>query len=122
MTAIVKGFSDACQAQARGDARRQASEKPRGRKPRGEFAPAVVSVYGDLAPVHALIFRFQTGMTGEYSPRRWVWPPCAGSEGWSCRERSAFSRSKAALRVAVGGGEPLPNSDRPRTWAAMLCA
>ena len=32
---------------------------------RGEFAPAVVSVYGDLAPVHALIFRFRTGTTGE---------------------------------------------------------
>jgi hypothetical protein len=31
----------------------------------GEFAPAVVSVYGDLAPVRALIFRFRTGMTGE---------------------------------------------------------
>ena len=30
-------------------ARGQASEKPQGRKPRGEFAPAVVSVYGDLA-------------------------------------------------------------------------
>src|SRR5262249_61548358 len=29
---------------ARGDARRQASEKPRGRKPRGEFAPTLVSV------------------------------------------------------------------------------
>ena len=27
----------------------------------GEFAPAVVSVYGDLAPVYALIFRFRTG-------------------------------------------------------------
>ena len=33
---------------ARGAARRQASEKPRRRKPRGEYAPAVVSVYGDL--------------------------------------------------------------------------
>ena len=32
-------------------ARGQASEKPQGRKPRGEFAPAVVSVYGDLAPM-----------------------------------------------------------------------
>jgi len=25
----------------------------------GEFAPAVVSVYGDLAPLYALIFRFR---------------------------------------------------------------
>src|SRR6516164_6169152 len=32
----------------RGAARRQASEKPRRRKPRGEYAPAAVSVYGDL--------------------------------------------------------------------------
>jgi hypothetical protein len=31
----------------------------------GEFAPAVVSVYGDLAPVYALIFRFRTGTTVE---------------------------------------------------------
>ena len=45
--------------------RRQASEKPQGRKPRGEFAPAVVSVYGDLAPVYALIFRFRTGTRAE---------------------------------------------------------
>src|SRR5215831_13359821 len=27
----------------------------------GEFAPAVVSVYGDLAPVYAVIFRFRKG-------------------------------------------------------------
>src|SRR5215831_11461750 len=33
---------------ARGAARRQASEKPRRRKPRGEYVPAAVSVYGDL--------------------------------------------------------------------------
>ena len=33
---------------ARGAARRQASEKPRRRKPREEYAPAAVSVYGDL--------------------------------------------------------------------------
>ena len=33
---------------ARGAAWRQASEKPRRRKPRGEYAPAAVSVYGDL--------------------------------------------------------------------------
>jgi hypothetical protein len=31
----------------------------------GEFAPAVVSVYGDLAPVYALIFRFRTGTRAE---------------------------------------------------------
>ena len=60
--------SDACQAQARGDARRQASEKPRGRKPRGKFAPAVVSGYGDLAPVFDLIFDFRTGETAERVP------------------------------------------------------
>jgi hypothetical protein len=31
----------------------------------GEFAPAMVSVYGVLASVRALIFRFRTGTTGE---------------------------------------------------------
>ena len=31
----------------------------------GEFTRAVVSVYGDLAPVYALIFRCRTGTTGE---------------------------------------------------------
>ena len=43
------GFSDACPSLTVRRARGQASEKPQGRKPRGEFAPAVVSVYGDLA-------------------------------------------------------------------------
>ena len=32
-----------------GVSRRQASEKPRGRKPRGEFAPTLVSIYGEFA-------------------------------------------------------------------------
>jgi hypothetical protein len=34
-----------------GVSRRQASEKPRGRKPRGEFAPTLVSIYGEFAGV-----------------------------------------------------------------------
>ena len=42
------GFSDACPSLTVRRARGQASEKPQGRKPRGEFAPSVVSVYGDL--------------------------------------------------------------------------
>ena len=29
--------------------RGQASDKPRGRKPRGEFAPTLVSIYGEFA-------------------------------------------------------------------------
>src|SRR5262249_39247223 len=29
--------------------------------------------------------------------RRRAWSPCAGSEWWSCSERSAFCRSKVAL-------------------------
>ena len=52
-------FSDACQAQARGDAGRQASEKPRGREPAGGFRTGGgVSGYGDLAPACDLIFHF----------------------------------------------------------------
>ena len=31
----------------------------------GGFAPAVVSVYGDLSPVYALIFRLRTGTRAE---------------------------------------------------------
>jgi hypothetical protein len=31
----------------------------------GEFAPAVMSVYGDLAPVSGLIFRFGSGTAVE---------------------------------------------------------
>ena len=50
-----------CQTRARGGARRQASEKPRGRKPRGEIAPPLMSIYGDLPPVLDVICRFQTG-------------------------------------------------------------
>ena len=49
----------------------RASEKPRGRKPRGEFAPAVVSGYGDLAPVFDVIFDFRSGETAERVPRPW---------------------------------------------------
>src|SRR6516162_11794368 len=39
-------------------------KKPQGRKPRGEFAPAVVSFYGDLACVYAPIFGYRTGIRG----------------------------------------------------------
>src|SRR5207253_2915356 len=45
---------------ARGAARRQASEKPRRRKPRGEYAPAAVSVYGDLRRGSARLGRSRT--------------------------------------------------------------
>ena len=31
----------------------------------GEFASTVVSVYGDLAPLYAVILRFRTGTTVE---------------------------------------------------------
>jgi hypothetical protein len=82
------------QAQARRDARRQASEKPRWRKPRGEFAPAVVSVYGDLVPVHALISRFRTGMTGEAALRSVSPKSCGPTE---------------LIRLVAGAtGKPLP--------------
>ena len=43
----------------------QASEKPRGRKPRGEFAPTLVSIYGDLPPMIDLISWFRTETTVE---------------------------------------------------------
>src|SRR6516164_5680864 len=45
---------------ARGAARSQASEKPRRRKPRGEYAPAAVSVYGDLRRGSARLVRSRT--------------------------------------------------------------
>jgi hypothetical protein len=86
---------------------------------RGEFAPAVVSVYGDLAPAYELIFGLRTGTTAEQLPRRGFWSPCAGSERWSRGERSAFWRSKAALTVAVGGEWPSAMRYRPGTGAAM---
>ena len=41
----------------------------------GEFATAVVSIYGDLAPVLDLICRFQTGTRVERAAGRWLWPP-----------------------------------------------
>ena len=37
----------------------------------GEFAPAVVSGYGDLAPMFDLIFHFRSGETAERVPRPW---------------------------------------------------
>jgi hypothetical protein len=55
------GLSDACQSPASRDARRQASEKPGRRKPRREFAPAVLSGYGDLAPAFDLVVRCRIG-------------------------------------------------------------
>src|SRR5262245_39538857 len=45
---------------ARGAARRQASEEPRRRKPRGEYAPAAVSVYGDFRRGSARLGRSRT--------------------------------------------------------------
>jgi len=41
----------------------------------GEFATAVVSVYGDLAPVLDLICRFQTATRVEWPAGRWFWLP-----------------------------------------------
>ena len=52
-------------------ARRQASEKPRGRKPRRGFAPAVLSGYGDLAPAFDLIVRCRIGKAAARALRRW---------------------------------------------------
>ena len=48
-------------------ARRSEGRRPKSLRGgnRGEFAPAVVSVYGDLASVEALILRFGTGTTVE---------------------------------------------------------
>ena len=37
----------------------------------GDFAPALVSGYGDLAPVFDLIFDFRLGKTAERVPRAW---------------------------------------------------
>jgi len=73
----------------------------------GEFAPAVVWVYGDSAPVDALMFRMfrlRTGTRAEQLLRRWFWSRCAAPEQWSRGERYAFWRSKAVPTVAVGGG------------------
>src|SRR5215472_15659653 len=47
---------------ARRAARRQASEKPRRRKPRGKYAPAAVSVYGDLRRGSARLGRSRTAL------------------------------------------------------------
>jgi len=38
----------------------------------GEFAPAVVSGYGDLAPVFDLILHFRMGTAAERGPRTMV--------------------------------------------------
>src|SRR5262245_19078262 len=55
----VKGFRMPA-SHWRGAARRQASEKPRRRKPRGEYAPAAVSVYGDFRRGSARLGRSRT--------------------------------------------------------------
>jgi hypothetical protein len=47
------------------------------------------------------------------------WSPRAGSERWSCSERSLFWRSTAGLTVAIGGGQASPMRHRRETGAAM---
>jgi len=70
----------------------------------GEFALAVVLVYGDLTPVYALIFGFRTGTTAEQITVALVLVVVSRiATVVSCR-RSAVWRSTAALTVAVGRG------------------
>src|ERR1700739_3597058 len=80
---------------ARGAARRQASEKPRRRKPRGEYAPAAVSVYGDLRRGSARLGR------SEFVHRRrgWESPALGRFEG-----REAI---RSFFQGASGIGAPL---------------
>ena len=79
------GFSDACQTQTRGGARRQASEKPRGRKPRGSSHRRWCRSMGNLPALLDLICRFRTG-------RRLSDQPGAGfgRPGWDRRGDLVF--------------------------------
>src|SRR6516162_10610769 len=79
------GFSDACQTQTRGGARRQASEKPRGRKPRGSSHRRWCWSMGNLPALLDLICRFRTG-------RRLSDQPGAGfgRPGWDRRGDLVF--------------------------------
>ena len=63
--AFVKGYQMPARHWQCGRLRGQASDKPRGRKPRGEFAPTLVSIYGDLPPMIDLISWFRTETTVE---------------------------------------------------------
>ena len=47
----------------------------------GEFAPAVVSGYGDLAPAFDLIFRSRIGRAAERALRWWCRSLRVGTEG-----------------------------------------
>ena len=90
--------------------------KASGEETAGEWSPAVVSAYGDWAPVIDLIGGFEQGrrLRGVCD-----WSPRAGS-GRRCRgERSAFWRSEWALTVAIGGAWPLPGGYRPGPGAMM---
>src|SRR5215472_7012394 len=97
----------------------QASEKPQGRKPRGELPPAVMSVYGDLAPVFGVTWRLRTTAPGAPVVRCCSWLAWAGSGRRCGAERSASWRSEGALTVAIGGGWPLPAGYRPGPGAVM---
>ena len=46
----------------------------------GDFAPAMVSVYGDLARVLGLISPLRIGTTTERAPRRRCWSPWVRSK------------------------------------------
>ena len=93
--------------------------KASGEETAGELSPAVVSAYGDLAPVFDLIGGLRTRAPAAPVARccdRSAW---AGSERRCRAERSAFWRSEWALTVAIGGACPLPAGYRPGPGAVM---
>ena len=93
--------------------------KASGEETAGELSPAVVSAYGDWAPVFDLIGGFEQGRRLRRLRGVCDWSPRAGS-GRRCRgERSAFWRSEWALRVAIGGAWPLPGGYRPGPGTVM---
>ena len=107
---------------ARGAARRQASEKPRRRKPRGEYAPAAVSVYGDLRRGSARLGRSRTEL-----PLEWVAGSVilVGERGVgpvpACR-RIWVLAAEVEAEGAIGRVWLLPAGYRRRTGGAMGAA
>ena len=67
---MVKGFRTLPGVGA-GGCRETGVRKASREETAGDFAPALVSGYGDLAPVFDLIFDFRSGKTAERVPRAW---------------------------------------------------
>ena len=93
--------------------------KASGEETVGELSPAVVSAYGDLAPVFDLIGGLRTRAPAAPVARCLRLVAVGGIGTTKSRRAIAFWRSEWALTVAIGGAWPLPAGYRPGPGTVM---